>query len=211
LARIGILGGTFNPPHLGHLVCGQEALAQLGLDKVVLMPVATPPHKEAEDDPGAEHRVEMCRLAVAKDERFAVSALEQERTGPSFTIDTLRAIREQAPGDELTFIVGGDMAHSFPAWRDPEAILALAELGVAERAGSARQEIAEQLASVRGRERVRFFDMPRFDISSSDIRRRVRERRPIRYLVPDDVVAYIGAKGLYAEAAPAGAREGAGA
>jgi nicotinate-nucleotide adenylyltransferase len=196
-ARIGILGGTFNPPHLGHLVCAQEALVQLELDRVVLMPAGVPPHKEALADPGADHRVEMCRLATAKDERLAVATLEVDRPGPSFTADTLRDIHATAPGDELTFIVGGDMAYALPTWREPETVLSLATVAVAERAGARRDDIAERLAELRGGRSVRFFDMPRIDISSSDIRRRVREGRPIRYLVSDEVVQYIGAQGLY--------------
>jgi nicotinate-nucleotide adenylyltransferase len=197
VARIGILGGTFNPPHVGHLVCAQEALVQLGLERVVLMPVAVPPHKEAPEDPGAEHRLEMCRLAVAKDDRFAVSRLELDRAGPSYTVDTLRAIHATAPADELTFIVGGDMAYSLPTWREPEAVLSLAELAVAERGEVRRGDIAERLAPLGAADRLSFFDMPRIDISSSDIRRRVREGRPIRYVVPEDVVRYIGSHGLY--------------
>jgi len=197
LASIGILGGTFNPPHLAHLVCAQEALGQLGLDRVVLMPVSVPPHKEAEADPGGGHRHEMCRLATAKDERLGVSRLEIDREGQSYTVDTLRAIHESAPGDDLTFIVGGDMAHSLPTWREPEAVLRLATLAVAERAGARRTEIEERVGGLEGGDNMRFFAMPRMDISSSDIRRRVREGRPIRYLVPDEVVQYIGAQGLY--------------
>jgi nicotinate-nucleotide adenylyltransferase len=197
LGRIGILGGTFNPPHIGHLVCAQEALTQLGLDRVVLMPVGVPPHKEAPEDPGAEHRLEMCRLATAKDERLAVSRLELDREGASYTVDTLRSIHESAPGDDLTFIVGGDMAYSLPTWREPEAVLKMATLAVAERSGTRRTDIEQRLAELGAADRVRFFDMPRLDISSSDIRRRVREGRPIRYLVPDEVVQYIGAQGLY--------------
>jgi nicotinate-nucleotide adenylyltransferase len=197
VASIGILGGTFNPPHVAHLVCAQEALVQLELDHVILMPVGVPPHKEAPADPGSEHRVEMCRLATAKDERLGVSTLETERPGPSFTADTLRAIHATAPGDELTFIVGGDMAHSLPSWHEPEAILSLATLAVAEREGARRADIADRLHGLRGGSSVRFFEMPRMDLSSSDIRRRVREGRPIRYLVPDEVVSYIGTQGLY--------------
>jgi nicotinate-nucleotide adenylyltransferase len=197
LGRIGILGGTFNPPHLGHLICAQEALTQLGLERVVLMPVGVPPHKEAADDPGAEHRFEMCRLVAVKDDRLAVSRLELDRQGPSYTVDTLRAIHESAPGDDLTFIVGGDMAHSLPTWREPEAVLELATLAVAKRSGIRRADIEQRLAELGHADRVRFFDMPTIDISSSDIRRRVREGRPIRYLVPEDVVQYIGAQGLY--------------
>jgi nicotinate-nucleotide adenylyltransferase len=203
VARIGILGGTFNPPHVGHLICAQEALVQLDLDRVVLMPAGVPPHKEALADPGGEHRVEMCRLATAKDERLDVSTLEVERPGPSYTADTLRAIHATTPGDELTFIVGGDMAHSLPSWHEPEAVLSLATVAVAERAGARRTDIAERLLGLRGGSSVRFFDMPRIDLSSSDVRRRVREGRPIRYLVPDEVVHYIGAHGLYRAEVPA--------
>ena len=197
MGRIGILGGTFNPPHLGHLVCAQEACDQLDLDTVVLMPTRVPPHKEAENDPGPEHRLEMCRLATAKDERLAVSRLELDREGRSYTADTLRAIHESAPGDDLTFIVGGDMAHSLPTWHEPETVLELATMAVAERSGTRRADIEKRLAGLRGAERTCFFDMPRIDISSSDVRRRVRDGRPIRYLVPDEVVRYIGTEGLY--------------
>jgi len=204
LAAIGILGGTFNPPHVGHLICAQEALVQLGLERVVLMPVRVPPHKEAPDDPGAEHRHEMCRLAVAKDDRLAVSRLEVDREGRSYTVDTLRAIHESAPGDDLTFIVGGDMAHSLPTWREPEAVLELAALAGAGRAGARRADIEERLSGLPGAAgRVRFFAMPRIDVSSSEVRRRVREGRPIRYLVPDEVARYIGAEGLYRAEVPA--------
>jgi nicotinate-nucleotide adenylyltransferase len=200
---VGLLGGTFNPPHLGHLVCAQEAHWQLELDVVVFLPVAVPPHKEAEDDPGPEVRLALCEAATAKDERFAVSRLELDRPGPSYTVDTLRAIHETSPGDELTFIVGGDMAASLPEWREPEALLELATLAVAERADARRAEIVERLRALRGADRVRFFSMPRMDISSTEIRDRVRAGRPIRYLVPDDVARLIGAQGLYRTEVPA--------
>ena len=177
---------------------GQEAQAQLGLDKVVLMPVAAPPHKRLDDDPGPDERFEMCRLAIAKDDRFEVSRLELDRGGPSYTADTLRAIHATSPGDDLTFIVGGDMARSLPTWREPEAVLQMATLAIAEREGIGRQDILESLAELPGAEdRVRFFDMPRIDVSSSAVRRRVRGLQPIRYLVPDDVVRVIGARGYY--------------
>lgn len=196
--RIGILGGSFNPPHLGHLVMGQEALSQLGLDRVVLMPAFVPPHKQLSDDPGPEERLELCSLAVAKDERFAVSRLELDRGGTSYTVDTLREIHAGSAGeDELTFIVGGDVAQGLPTWKEPEALLGLATLAVAEREGIKRRDIAERVAALRGADRLVFFDMPRFDVSSSAIRRRVREGRPIRYLVPDDVARVIGARGYY--------------
>ena len=140
----------------------------------------------------------MCELAVARDERFAVSRLELDRGGRSFTVDTLREIHAAAPGDDLTFIVGGDMAHSLPTWHEPEGVLSLVTLGVAEREGAARKDIISRVSSVTGAsERIRFFDMPRIDISSTLVRRRVRDGLPIRYLVPDEVARAIGAAGWY--------------
>jgi nicotinate-nucleotide adenylyltransferase len=179
-------------------VCAQEALDRLALDLVLLVPVNTPPHKEAEADPGVDVRVALCQLAVAGDGRLDVSRMEADVPGRSYTVDTLRELHARRPEDELTFIVGGDMAHSLSAWHEPEAILELAELGVAERDGLHRDEIAGAVAGLRGAgERVRFFEMPRLDISSSLIRRRVAEGRPIRYLVPDAVAELVEREGLY--------------
>ncbi|MET0816757.1 MAG: nicotinate-nucleotide adenylyltransferase [Solirubrobacteraceae bacterium] len=198
-ARLGLLGGTFNPPHIGHLVCAQEALLAFGLERVLLVPAGVPPHKQVEDDPGPEQRVAMCEAAVAGDERFAVSRADVDRDGPAYTVELLRALRAASPGDELHFIVGGDMAHSLPTWREPEEVLSLARLAVAEREGVARDDIAERLAGLRGAaERVAFFAMPRIDVSSSLIRRRVAAGLPVRYLVPDAVADHIGRHGLYA-------------
>jgi nicotinate-nucleotide adenylyltransferase len=194
--KLGLLGGTFNPPHIAHLVCAQEALAQLELDRVLLVPVHEPPHKGIESDPGVEHRVQLCRHAIEGEERLAVSLVEAEVPGPSYTVDTLRRLHERCPGDDLTFLVGGDMALSLPSWREPEAILELAELGVAEREGVRRADIAGRLSGL-AVQRVRFFDMPRLDISSSLIRRLVAAGRPIRHLVPGGVAAYIDQAGLY--------------
>ena len=196
--RLGLLGGTFNPPHIGHLVCAQEAWTQLGLDQVLLVPVHTPPHKEARDDPGVEARVELCELAVAGDPRLGVSRVDADVAGPSFTVDTLKRLHDRHPEHELTFIVGGDMAHSLPAWREPEAILELASLGIAEREEVRRSDITQRLAGLRGvPERLRFFEMPRMDVSSSLIRRHVAAGRPIRYLVPDPVAAAVERAGMY--------------
>jgi nicotinate-nucleotide adenylyltransferase len=198
MARVGILGGTFNPPHLGHLVIAQEAHDQLDLDRVVLMPVHTPPHKELHGDPGPGVRAQLCRLAVEGDERLRVSTREIEQEGPSYTVQTLRAIAAEQPEDELVFIVGGDMALSLPTWKEPEAILALATLAVAAREGTGRDDIITRVAGLDGaQDRVRFFQTPRLDISSSDVRRRVGAGRPVRYLVPPAVAEYLGAHGLY--------------
>jgi nicotinate-nucleotide adenylyltransferase len=165
---------------------------------VLLMPVAAPPHKEAPGDPGPQARLALCRLAVEGDERLDVSDLEVRRGGASYTADTLRALHATFPGADLTFIVGGDMASSLPTWREPAEVVALARLAVAEREGARRADILERLATVPGAvERVDFFDLPRMDISSSLVRRRVAAGRPIRYLVPERVAEYIAQHGLY--------------
>jgi nicotinate-nucleotide adenylyltransferase len=128
--------------------------------------------------------------------------VDADRPGPSWTVDTLRRLHEDAPEDDLTFIVGGDMACSLPSWREPEAVLELAELGVAEREGVRRADISERLASLRrAAERVRFFDMPRIDVSSSLVRRQIAAGRPVRYLVPDPVDEYLRVHALYRRAA----------
>jgi nicotinate-nucleotide adenylyltransferase len=201
LAELGILGGTFNPPHVGHLVMAIEALDQLELERILLMPTARPPHKEAPDDPGADVRLELCRLAAAGDERIDVSTLEIERGGASYTVDTLRALHGREPEHALTFIVGGDMADSLPSWREPEAILELARIAVAERAELRREGIARRLEPLHPGDRVVFFDMPRIDLSSSDVRDRVASGRSIRYLVPDPVIDTIRKNRLYRQAA----------
>jgi nicotinate-nucleotide adenylyltransferase len=197
--RLGLLGGTFNPPHIAHLVCAQEAWAQLGLDRVLLLPVHEPPHKAAPDDPGVEHRVALCEAAVAGDERLAVSRAEVDVPGRSYTVDTLNRLHEARPEDQLTFIVGGDMAASLPEWREPQAILVLCSIGVAARDGVGREQILERLdRQLPGAsERIAFFDMPRIDVSSTLVRRRVAAGRPVRYLVPDAVATYIEREGLY--------------
>jgi nicotinate-nucleotide adenylyltransferase len=196
--RIGILGGTFNPPHIGHLVCAQEAYLQLGLARVFLIPARIPPHKPIEADPGIEHRLEMCRLAVAGDEqRFEVSDLEARRDGPSYTVDTLEELHALQPESELFLIVGGDVALGFQEWRQPERVLAMATLAVAERPGTSRGEVEQVLSRVDGGERTRFLDMPGIEISSTLLRKRARKGEPTRYLVPDAVRCYIDRHRLY--------------
>jgi nicotinate-nucleotide adenylyltransferase len=197
--RIGLLGGTFNPPHIGHLVCAQEAFAQLRLDRVLLLPVHTPPHKQADGDPGVEHRVALCEAAVAGDERLGVSRAEADVAGRSYTVDTLNRLHDARPENQLTFIIGGDMAASLPQWREPRAILELCTIGAAARDGVGRDAVLERLdRELPGAsDRIRFFDMPRIDVSSTLIRRRVAAGEPVRYLVPDAVAAYIEREGLY--------------
>jgi nicotinate-nucleotide adenylyltransferase len=196
--RIGIFGGTFNPPHLGHLICAQEAYLQLRLDQVMLIPARVPPHKPVEEEPGAEHRLELCRLAVDGDERFAVSEIEINRPGPSYTVDTLAELHSRAPDNELFLIVGGDIAAGFAQWHQPERVLSLAMLAVAKRRGTSRGSVNAALDQLKVGERAAFFRMPRIGLSSTMIRERVRARQPVRYLVPDPVIRYIDEHHLYA-------------
>jgi nicotinate-nucleotide adenylyltransferase len=203
--RVGILGGAFNPPHIGHLVCAQEALVHLELETVVFVPMGVAPHREIAGDPGAEVRVQMCEYAVSGDPRLALSRMEVDREGPSYTVDTLRELRQRAPADELFLILGGDQAAALPDWREPEEVLELVTVAVVPRTGWSRERIGVRIASLRGAARVVFFDMPRIDVSSSLVRRRVAKGGPIRYLVPDKVANYIGEKSLYGASTPVGA------
>jgi len=187
--RVGVFGGAFNPPHVGHLVCAQEAHHALGLDVVVFVPVGDPPHRVLEDDPGREARLTMCEYAISADGRFRLSRAEVDREGKSYTADTLRELRERSPDDELVLILGADAA-----------------IGVAEREGIDREQVVEGVKAVPGAvDKLAFFDMPRLDVSSSLVRRRAAAGRPIRYLVPDKVAGYIGAQSLYGASAPVGA------
>jgi nicotinate-nucleotide adenylyltransferase len=195
--RIGILGGTFNPPHLGHLVAAQEAYRELDLDQVMLIPAGLPPHKPVDDEPGPQHRLELCRLAAGDDERFTVSDLELRRDGPSFTVDTLETLRSQSPSDDLFLILGGDIAAGLPRWHEPERVLELATVAIAKRRGTAKAAVDGALAQLKGGDRARYFQMPRIGISSTMVRRRVRAGQPIRYFVPDGVMHYIETHGLY--------------
>jgi nicotinate-nucleotide adenylyltransferase len=195
--RLGILGGAFNPPHIGHLVCAQEALIQLELDTVVWVPVGEAPHRKLQDDPGAEARLEMVELAIADDERFSASRIEIDREGPSYTVDTLEELREQSPKDELFLILGGDQAAALATWHEPQKVLERATLAVFERMSWGRNAIVIKIGRMPGAERVRYLDMPLIQVSSSAVRRRVREGVPIRYLVPDKVVDYIATHELY--------------
>ena len=203
---MGILGGAFNPPHIGHLVCAQEALVQLELDKVMFVPVGEAPHRQIEQDPGADVRFRMCELAIEGDERFELSRVELDRPGPSFTSDTLRELRQRMPDAELVLILGSDQAANLPSWHEPEEVLALAIVAVVERTGSwHREAVHVKIASVAGAERVRFFEMPRMGVSSTLVRGRAGEAKPIRYLVPANVLAYIEENGLYRASTPVGA------
>jgi len=205
--RIGVFGGAFNPPHIGHLVCAQEAFLQLSLDRMLLVPVGEAPHRELEGDPGGEERAALLEAAVGDDSRLEVSRIELERSGPSYSSDTLAALHEAGPDDELFLILGSDQASALPGWHEPERVLELATVCVFERVGFGRNAVGIRLSRLPGAERVRYLEMPVIQVSSTAIRRRVRSGAPIRYLVPEGVRAAIEEGGLYGgdrtEAAPA--------
>jgi nicotinate-nucleotide adenylyltransferase len=199
--RLGILGGTFNPPHLGHLELARHALRELALDRVLLMPARLPPHKTAVDDPGAPRRLEMCRLLSAADSAINVSGLELERDGPSYTVDTLRALHVDHPRTSLTFILGADIARTLPTWHEPHELLALTELAVALRTASTSEDVLTALAPLLERgareDRVRFLSMPPLEVSSSLVRERARHGESIAQLVGPAVAAYVELNQLY--------------
>ena len=158
---------------------------QLGLDRLMVIPARRPPHKEVEEEPGPRHRLELCRRAVLGDERFTVSELEMDRDEPSYTVDTLEELHTKAPESELFLILGADAAAGLPEWHEAERIRELARVAVAERDGT----VAEHPGIS--------FEMPRIDVSSTLVRRRVRDGMPVRYLVPDGVADYIEEHRLY--------------
>ncbi|HET9677736.1 MAG TPA: nicotinate-nucleotide adenylyltransferase [Solirubrobacterales bacterium] len=194
---IGVLGSAFNPPHLGHLALAQEALWQLGLDEVVLVPTGQAPHKQIADDPGREARMEMTRLAAADDGRFSVSASEVDREGPSYTYETLEALAEERGDRELVFVMGADAAVGLESWRNPERVVELASLAVARRAGVSDADVAAAMRSLGWEGRAAMLEMPQFGVSSSAVRERAKQGRPLRYLVPDAVAGFIEEGGIY--------------
>jgi nicotinate-nucleotide adenylyltransferase len=191
--RIGLFGGSFNPPHLGHLIVAEVLREERALDAVWWIPAHVAPHKTREDLAAAEHRVKMTRLAIEGHPAFSLETLELERPAPSYTVDTLRALRRVHPEWHFDLLVGSDSLEAFAEWRDPEGILRRAELVVYPRPGFAVTQLPDLLQG-----RVHQIPAPRVEISSSDIRRRVREGRSIRYLVPASVADYIEVNGLYA-------------
>ena len=207
---VGVLGGAFNPPHLGHLLLAQEAVDALGLDELVLIPTGVAPHKAIEPEPGPRVRLEMARLAVAGDERLRVSDLEVEREGPSFAYRTLELLEDELPGSDLTFVMGADVAAGLEGWRRPERVLELARVAIAERPGVDRPAVDEVLRRLGERARTTVIEMPSIGVSSSMIRQRVAAGRPVRWLIPDPVADLIAERGLYG-ALPAATSEPAGA
>jgi nicotinate-nucleotide adenylyltransferase len=193
---IGVLGSAFNPPHLGHLALAQEALWQLGLDEVLLVPTGEAPHKRILDDPGRELRLAMTRLAAADDSRFGVSTLEVEREGPSYTYETLELLAAERGEPDLVFVMGADAAVGLESWRRPERVVELARLAVARRSGVSDADVGAVLRSL-GAGGATMLEMPQFGVSSSAVRERAAAGRPLRYLVPEAVARFIEEKGVY--------------
>lgn len=205
--RYGILGGTFDPPHLGHSIIAQEVYARLQLDRVWFIPTGVPPHKQDTQVTPAAQRLAMVERAVAGDERFAVSQIELERTGPSYTVETLRSLRSRW-GDSaaIYFVLGWDMLLYLPSWHDPGGVLAQLDGLVAvhrpgfEAGTEALTEVQASLPTLA--EKLLLLPVPQIEISSSEIRERVVQSLPIRYLVSDSVREYIEEHGLYRPGKP---------
>jgi nicotinate-nucleotide adenylyltransferase len=198
---VGILGGTFDPIHHGHLVIAEEAREELGLERVLLIPAAAPPHKPGRPVTPAPDRLAMAELAVAGNPAFVVSRLEVERGGASYTVETLEALRDRGVADPW-FILSAEALAGFPTWREPDRILALCRLAVVPRGGYEPLDRAWVTARFPGREdRLRFLAGPLLPISGSVVRRRAAAGRSVRYLVPDAVAAYIADHRLYTDPA----------
>lgn len=194
--RLGILGGTFDPPHVAHLVLAEQARVQLGLERVLFCPAGQQPLKSDQTVTPVEQRVAMVQLAIADHPCFVLSRLDIDRPGPHYTADLLALVQQQYPGCELYFLMGADSLRDILKWRDPDRIIAQAWLAVARRPGVELDEAV--LEKIRGlRERLVWLDTPWLDIAATDIRRRIQAGMSIRYLVPPAVEAYIAQNGLY--------------
>ncbi len=197
-SRTGILGGSFDPPHYGHLALAETARVQLGLSRVLFVPAGAPPHKRNRPMSSAEDRAAMTAAAIADNPAFELSRVDLERPGPHYTVEMLALLRAQYPEvDEWFFLLGEDALRDLPAWRDPQGILEQASLAVMPRTGQ-RVDLAELVAALPLlAERLVWLDIPPVDYSATDLRRRVREGLPLRYLVPPPVEAYIQEHKLY--------------
>src|SRR5581483_6275183 len=199
--RIGIVGGTFDPVHYAHLAIAEEVYCALHLTRVLFVAAGQPPHKLGEQITPVEHRVAMLELAIHANPHFALSLVDVERAGPSYTVDTLRLLRrEWRPGAELYFVVGGDSLKDLPTWYDPAGVIAQATIVALVRPGYAdvsteREKLAARLPGIE--QRLIAVEGPRMDISSTELRRRVAVGRPIKYQLPEEVEAYIRRHRLY--------------
>ena len=195
--RLGIYGGTFDPPHIGHLIIASEIRQALGLDAVLFVPAGVPPHKDPAAVTPAADRLAMLQLAVAGNPTFAIDTIELDRAGPSFTADTLAAVHGRELGAQLWFIMGADSLNDLHTWRNPERIVSLARLAVAVRSGH-RVELNQVLGRTpTARDRIDVIDTPLIEIASRELRERIAAGRTLDYLVPNAVVRYITERSLY--------------
>ncbi len=196
--RVGVFGGTFDPIHDGHLVAANEAAWELGLNRVLFLPTGNPPHKQDEPVTSAEDRLAMVQLAIADNPRFELCTIELERSGLSYTVDTLRELRKREPGIDPYFIIGMDSLVDLHNWHDPGGILKLAHLVAVHRAGWDVVDLEKLDRDVPGAAaRVSILRIPGLDIASSDLRDRIVAGRPVRYLIPKMVIAYIEERRLF--------------
>lgn len=195
--NIGIFGGTFDPPHVGHLVIADQALTQLGLDEVWFMPAGQPPHKLNNHVSAAQHRVAMTQLAIEGHAGFKLSTFDVDRPRPHYSSKAIELLEHRHPQHDWCFIMGADSLEDLPHWHEPRRLIALATLAVAGRPG-ARPDIKEIEHDIPGLStRVRWVDAPLVDLSSTQLRSMVRAGASLRYLVPDGVVEYIHQHRLY--------------
>jgi len=189
--KIGILGGTFDPPHLGHLIAAQEVQDKLKLDQICFIPTCLPPHKKKVRISSAIHRLRMVQLATQVNPRFKVLDLELNRKGYSYTVDTLKTLRKKYPQAQFFLILGLDNLNHIHTWKKPEEIFKLSRVVFISRPGTTLNKATKWLKS------SKLLDVPRVDISSSDIRERIKRSKPIKYLVPEKVLQYIRRHHLY--------------
>lgn len=198
--KTGILGGTFDPVHTGHMVVADVVKDELGLTEVVFVPAGEPWLKAGASVLSAKHRLNMVRLAIAGKSYFKASTMEIERKGPTYSVDTMAEMRREINNDELFFIIGWDNLMELPRWHQPERLISLCRLVAVPRAGSPVPDLASIEATIPGiSQRVIMLDKPQIDISASVIRERVRQGLSISHLAPEAVEKYIKEHGLYRE------------
>ena len=205
MQRIGVIGGTFDPIHYGHLAAAEEARVRVNLEKVLFAVAGLPPHKQDEEVTPVEHRLAMVQLGISSNPDFELSRVDVDRSGPSYTVDTISILQEQwGQGTEMFFILGIDSLVEVPTWHQPERLIQLCHLVAVARPGF-EVDMRQLEDSVPGiSSRVEIIGMPEVDISSSDLQRRVREGLPIRYQVPEEVERYIREHRLYQRSAESG-------
>lgn len=197
--KIGIMGGTFNPIHVGHLIIAEMAFEQYGLEKVLFMPASQPPHKIGEKIVEDKKRVAMIQLAIQDNPHFELFLFEIQRQGISYTAQTLRQLTEDYPNTEFYFIVGGDSIADIEKWKEPETVLKLCNLVACVREQVDEEALEQQILYLNRKYQARIvkLETPKMDISSTMIRKRCSQKKSVKYLVPEDVLTYIKEHGLY--------------